>query len=71
MIGGNRMCALKNIVCAVIVIALGIVIGGCAGEIATYRFAKEGSDAYNATDYPMALKKWQAGLEQGAVRAHK
>ena len=42
----------------------GLMLNGCAGEIDTYRFAKEGSEAYNASDYATALEKWQAALEQ-------
>ena len=58
------MRSLNNILFTGALMVLGILIGGCAGEIATYRLAKEGSEAYNASDYSTALEKWQAGLEQ-------
>ena len=54
-----------------ILAVLGILLGGCAGEIATYRLAKEGSKAYNASDYHTALEKWQAGLEQARSSENK
>ena len=53
------------------IVALVMLFQGCAGEITTYNLAKEGSEAYNASDYPTALEKWQAGLEQARTSENK
>ncbi len=50
---------------------IGIFILGCAGEFATYNLSKEGSYAFNTSEYHIALEKWQTGLKQARISENK
>lgn len=58
----NVIPSLKTIAFVLFIIAWGIWAGGCA-PVNVRSLEQAGIEAYNASDYETALKKWQSGLE--------